>query len=203
MNNPELAVDHRLSLERSRCAAENRLKLMSIAETMIFCGRQGLGVTVMILLLQRKIHMLIMVTSLRCYSLGFKQVIIYLSSIWNMQLEMHYDNNLSKLTEWQLQPQLLCGQACDGAGAMAGKSKGVAARIYSQYPKALYTHCASHRLNLCVMKCCSIREVSNMMQTADKISHFFNNSPKRQVRLEEWIESTLPEQNRKKLKELC
>ena len=113
------------------------------------------------------------------------------------------DDILSKFAEWQLQPQLLCGQAYDGAGAMAGKSKGVAARIYSQYPKALYTHCASHRLNLCVMKCCSVREVSNMMQTADKISRFFNNSPKRQILLEEWIESTLPENNRKKLKELC
>ena len=113
------------------------------------------------------------------------------------------DNILSKLSEWQLQPQLLCGQAYDGAGAMAGKSKGVATRIHSQYPKALYTHCAAHRLNLCVMKCCSIREVRNMMQTADKISRFFNNSPKRQILLEEWIESTQPEENRKKLKELC
>ena len=110
---------------------------------------------------------------------------------------------LSKLAEWQLQPQFLCGQAYDGAGAMAGKSKGVATRIHSQYPRAIYTHCASHRLNLCVMKCCSIREVSNMMQTADKISRFFNNSPKRQMFLEEWIESTLPEESRKKLKELC
>ena len=53
------------------------------------------------------------------------------------------DNILSKLSEWQLQPQLLCGQAYDGAGAMAGKSKGVATRIHSQYPKALlYTHIA-------------------------------------------------------------
>ena len=65
---------------------------------------------------------------------------------------------LSALVEWQLQPQLLCGQAYDGAGAMAGKSKGVASRILSEYPKALYTHYAAHRLNLCVMKCCSIRE---------------------------------------------
>ena len=74
--------------------------------------------------------------------------------------------------KWQLHPQLLCGQAYDGAGAMAGKSKGAASRIMQKYPKALY---AAH---LCVMKCCSIREVSNMMDTADKISRFFNNSPK-------------------------
>ena len=53
------------------------------------------------------------------------------------------------------------------------------------------------------MKCCSIREVSNMMQTADKISRFLSNSPKRQLALEKWIDNVLPEENRKKLKELC
>ena len=42
-----------------------------------------------------------------------------------------------------------------------------------------------------------------MMQTADKIPCFFNNSPIGQILLEEWIVSTLPEDNRKKLKELC
>ena len=73
------------------------------------------------------------------------------------------DDILSKFAEWQLQPQLLCDQAYFGAGAMAGKSKGVAYRILSKYPKALYTHCAAYRLNLCVMKCYSIQEVSNMM----------------------------------------
>lgn len=113
------------------------------------------------------------------------------------------DDILSKLTEWQLQLQLLCGQAYDGAGAMAGKSKGVASRILSRYHKALYTHCAAHKLNLCVMKCCSIPEISNMMQSADKILRFFSNSPKRQLALEDWLDKVLPDENRKKLKELC
>ena len=108
-----------------------------------------------------------------------------------------------QLVEWQLHPHLLRGQAYDGAGAMAGKSKGVAARICTKYPKALYTHCASHRLNLCVVKCCSIKEVSNMMHTADSVSRFFNNSPKRQLALEKWISDVLPEERRKKMKELC
>ena len=53
------------------------------------------------------------------------------------------------------------------------------------------------------MKCCLIRDVDNMMQTADKICRFFNNSPKRQILLEGWIESTMPKINRKRLKELC
>lgn len=110
---------------------------------------------------------------------------------------------LSKLSELQLKTQFLCGQAYDGAGAMAGKSKGASAVILSKYPKALYTHCASHRLNLCIVNSCSIQEVSNMMQSADKISRFFSNSPKRQLHLESWIDSTIPGEQRKKLKELC
>ena len=77
---------------------------------------------------------------------------------------------LAQLATWQLEAQFLWGQAYDGAGAMAGKSKGA---ITMQYPKAVYTHCAAHRLNLCVVKCCSIREISNMMQTADAIARFF------------------------------
>ena len=42
------------------------------------------------------------------------------------------DDILSKLVEWQLQPQLLRGQAYDRAGAMAGKSKGAAPPILSK-----------------------------------------------------------------------
>ena len=45
-----------------------------------------------------------------------------------------------------LDPSKLRGQAYDGASSMASKTKGVAAHISSQYPLALYTHCASHSL---------------------------------------------------------
>ena len=77
---------------------------------------------------------------------------------------------LSQLEKWKLQLQFLRGQAYDGAEAMAGKSKGAADCITAKHPKALYTHCASHRLNLCVVKCCTIREISSMMQSSDKVS---------------------------------
>ena len=40
------------------------------------------------------------------------------------------------------------GQCYDGAGNMAGKCSGAAAGILHDYPLAIYTHCASHRLNL-------------------------------------------------------
>ena len=72
------------------------------------------------------------------------------------------ENIISNLAVWQLQPHLLRRQAYDGAGAMSGLSKCVAARITSKYPKTLYTHCASHCLNLCVVKCCSVKEINSM-----------------------------------------
>ena len=83
---------------------------------------------------------------------------------------------------------------------MAGQTKGTAARIQSLYPKAVYTHCAAHRLNLCVVKCCSIREVNNMMKTADKVARFFKYSLKRQLALEAWVDDLFPEEKRKNLK---
>lgn len=81
---------------------------------------------------------------------------------------------LKQLSEWALPLTLLRGQAYDGAGAMAGCSKGVATRINDKFPKALYIHCAAHRLNLCVVKCCSICEVNNMMGTADSVTRYLN-----------------------------
>ena len=114
------------------------------------------------------------------------------------------DNILTQLNVWQLPASLLRGQSYDGAGSMSGHTKGAAARISAKYAKALYTHCAAHRLNLCIVKCCANREVNNMMGVVDSISGFFNNSPKRQRELEKWIANVLPrEEKRRKLKEMC
>lgn len=61
MENPTTGIDHRLSSARSKQAAENRLKLRSIAETVIFLGRQGLSFRAH-RLQWRKIHCQIMAT---------------------------------------------------------------------------------------------------------------------------------------------
>ena len=41
---------------------------------------------------------------------------------------------LSKLQSYNLNPELLRGQAYDGAGSVAGSVRGVAARIQRQFP---------------------------------------------------------------------
>ena len=113
------------------------------------------------------------------------------------------DRILQHLADWQLPATKLRGQTYDGAGAMAGKRKGAAARIVELYPKALYSHCASHILNLCIVKCCTILEVRNTMDICDSIYRFFANSPKRQLALTKCIEETTEGERRKKLKSLC
>ena len=114
---------------------------------------------------------------------------------------------LDILDEWKLDKQNLCGQAYDGAGSMAGATKGVAARISQQYPKACYVHCASHVLNLCIVQSASVPDIRNMMDVASGVARFFNNSPKRQMALDKYIEDLHSRDSqsskRKKLKELC
>ena len=91
----------------------------------------------------------------------------------------------------------------DSTGSMAGKRKVVAARISEQYPKALYTYCASHVLNLCIVSCCSIPDVRNTMDIAKCVQCFFDNSPKCQLALE--VDYGCPPRywERRKLNSVC
>ncbi len=113
------------------------------------------------------------------------------------------DRLLSHLVTWQLPASQLRGQTYDGAGAMAGKRRGAAARITELHPNATYTHCATHALNLCVVKCCSISEIRHTMDVADSVYRFFAFSPKRQLCLEKWVEQLLEGERRRKIKSVC
>ena len=110
----------------------------------------------------------------------------------------------------------LRGQCYDGAGNMSGVRNGLAARVTQDFPKAVYTLCSSHKLNLCVVKSCDITEVRNMIDKATEVAIFFNYSPQRQRAFEEQIEIYCKEneqdtvedkdekrKRKKKLKMLC
>ena len=71
------------------------------------------------------------------------------------------------------------GQGYDGASAMSSMRKGVSGRKLNKNPKALYVHCSSHRLNLCVAKACDITTVRNMLGQAKSVSSFFSLSVQR------------------------
>ena len=91
------------------------------------------------------------------------------------------------------------GQGYDGAGNMAGRLSGAAARIQENYKKALYVHCNSHILDLCVATCCKEQLVSNMMEHVHVTSEFFNFSPKRFNLLVKTIEEICPTSSHKRL----
>ena len=95
------------------------------------------------------------------------------------------------------------GQGYDGAGNMSGKYIGAAALLKKDSPLALYVHCASHRLNLCVANTCKIQPVKIMMALIKSVSDFFNNSPKRQSALLHSINDLLPTEKRRKLTDVC
>ena len=95
------------------------------------------------------------------------------------------------------------GQAYDGASNMSGKTNGAASHISAQYPLALYTHCASHCLNLAVVSSFEETSVHNMIGVVNWLYVFFFAQPKRQKNLEEAIHNTQPESTVKKLKDLC
>ena len=95
------------------------------------------------------------------------------------------------------------GQGYDGAGNMSGKYIGAATLISRDYPAALYIHCASHRLNLCVAEACKIQAIRNMMTTIRKASYFFDGSPKRQQVLEKSIKEYCPTSSHRTLIDIC
>ena len=94
-------------------------------------------------------------------------------------------------------------QGYDGASNMSSSTIGVQARIREASPLALYTHCQSHQLNLCIVKACSIPKIKNASGVISEIAKFFNYSPKRQHFLELVIESNTPTEKKTKLKDLC
>ena len=107
-----------------------------------------------------------------------------------MQLQRQYYTFFRKN---HLDPKLLRGQGYDGASNMAGKIKGETTIITSKHPLVLYFHCASHQLNLAVMKSEELISVKNLMGTCKKLHDFFYVHPKRQQKLEDAIDKCLPQ----------
>ena len=96
------------------------------------------------------------------------------------------------------------GQGYDGASNMSGSVSGASSIINSKHPKALYFHCPSHKLNLCIAHSCQLTSISSMMDVINCLANFFNYSPKRQKCLESHVLNDLYDETAKsKLLPLC
>ena len=102
-----------------------------------------------------------------------------------------------------LNPGKLCGQAYDGASVMSSEISGVQAKMKEISPRAVYTHCYSHCLNLSIAASCGVQEVRNLISLINEAHFFLSNSPKRQRMFELTITEFLPASTHSKLPGLC
>ena len=102
-------------------------------------------------------------------------------------------NSIMKFVEkLGLNMEFCRGQGYDGAGNMAGRVSGAAARIRANNKNAIYVHCGSHILNLC---CCDGYCSCHL--------RVFNNSPKRFDLLKQNIKAMLPQARHCHLIDVC
>lgn len=106
------------------------------------------------------------------------------------------------LRNHNISPADMRGQCYDGASNMSGARSGVKA-VVEEASKAMYYHCASHRLNLSVVSTCSIQALKNAESYVGEIARFFNYSAKRQRLLDKAIEACDSTPRVKKLKDAC
>ena len=71
---------------------------------------------------------------------------------------------------------------------MSGKFRGVKAKKAEVQPLAVYTHCASHRLNLAIAQACKNKDVSQLMGLISNVNAFLKSSAARTAKLQSHVE---------------
>ncbi|XP_028406782.1 52 kDa repressor of the inhibitor of the protein kinase-like [Dendronephthya gigantea] len=133
-----------------------------------------------------------------------EEFIAFLQCKWGLSGENLAKLILDALNDLDL-PIMDCrGQGYDGAGSVAGCVKGLAAQILKLNPKALYTHCYSHRLNLSVCDSLSIVEIKKMLKHVKEVTNFINVSQTRNMPFEETVRSSSETDSKKtRLPDVC
>ena len=74
----------------------------------------------------------------------------------------------------------LRAQGYDGACNMFGKNTSVSVQIAAEQPKALWTHCQGHSLNLGIKTMKNSKQMKDVMGTLTEIISLVKYSPKRE-----------------------
>lgn len=86
------------------------------------------------------------------------------------------------------------GQCYDGASSMSGAKKGVAKMLHDEEPRAIFTHCYGHALNLAVGDCvkqCKVMKTA--FEVVAEVSKLIKKSPKRDAAFEKIKGELAPE----------
>ena len=133
-----------------------------------------------------------------------EEFIAFLQCKWGLSGENLAKLLLGALNDLDLPIEDCRGQGYDGAGSVAGCVKGLAAHILRLNPKALYTHCYSHRLNLSICDTLSIIEVTKMLKHVKEVTNFINISQTRNMPFEEAVhDSSETDSKKTRLPDIC
>ena len=110
---------------------------------------------------------------------------------------------LATLTTAGVPVSYMVGQGYGGAAAMSGFKNGVKNHIRDKYPTAMYVHCISHCLNLCLMKAGQITGIKKAVTLIDEIVIFYRDLSKRTRNLQEAIQQKCKKSLRIRLKQHC
>ncbi len=89
------------------------------------------------------------------------------------------------LTRMNIGLNKIRGQCYDGASSMLGRKSGVATRILQEEPRALYTHCYGHSLNLaCSDSVKECKVMRNSLDVVQEITKLVKKSPPRDSTLQ-------------------
>lgn len=87
----------------------------------------------------------------------------------------------------------LVAQTYDGAAVMSGDKHGVQRLVKQRFPKAGFIHCRAHVLNLVLLhSCTNNKRTARFFNTISSLASFFSQSPKRNSKLQEFMETKLP-----------
>lgn len=102
-----------------------------------------------------------------------------------------------------LTTNLLVGQCYDGASNMKGRFNGLQAKVKEIQPKAIYSHCYAHCMNLVLVEATSSNKYArNFFGTLQSLYNFFEASPHRHAVLESVIKSVISKPKIYSLKKL-
>ena len=129
-----------------------------------------------------------------------EEFIAFLQCKWGLSGE-----NLAKILLGAPNDLDLPIEDCRGQGYnVAGCVNGLAAHMLRLNPKALYTHCYSHRLNLSICDSLSIIEETKMLKHVKEVTNFINISQTRNIPFEKAVhDSSETDSKKTRLPDVC
>lgn len=102
-------------------------------------------------------------------------------------------NHVNQVVDKFKMENKLVAQTYDGVAVMSGHLNGLQSKVLDKYPKALFTHCYAHVINLVFQRSLECnKELKIFFKGLNSLPTFFFHSPKRLKALSEFMSKKLP-----------